>query len=275
MKKAVFSILVICGLQTALDAQTNLPSASTNTNGPAGSVAPTVVARTANSRVWARIGRQTNASGQVSLATNKAYTELATGLCVKGPDGSWTDAAPVLAPDNVLGGASASGTRHRVHFAINANTAGGAIHLVSPDGNVFDSRVYGLSYWDSASGKSVLLAPLQDSQGALASSNRVVYVDAFKGLKADLEYIFTKAGLEQNVILREQPPTPESLGLAAASTRLQALTEFFSPPVPQKRSLVVQGIKEDYLLNFGMMAIGMGKAFWFFRNFPVFSDWSF
>ena len=39
----------------------------------------------------------------MSLVTNKAYTELASGLCVQGPDGTWTDAVPVIAPDNVLG----------------------------------------------------------------------------------------------------------------------------------------------------------------------------
>ena len=80
------------------------------------------------------------------------------------------------------------------HFAGNANTAGGAVRLVAPDGKVFDSRVYGLSYWDSASGNSVLLAPLQDCGGTLVGSNRVVYTDAFKGLKADIAYSFTKAG---------------------------------------------------------------------------------
>ena len=55
----------------------------------------------------------------------------------------------------------------------------------------------------------------------------MVYADAFKGLKADIEYLVTKAGIEQNVILRESPPAPESVGLAAASSRFEVLTEFF------------------------------------------------
>ena len=95
-----------------------------------------------------------------------------------------------------------------MHFAGNANTAGGAVRLVAPDGKVFHSRVYGLAYWDTASGNNVLLAPLQDCQGTLVGSNRVVYANAFNGLKADIEYVFTKAGLEQNIILREQIPRP-------------------------------------------------------------------
>lgn len=242
-------------------AQTNSQPAPASTNTSAGGVAPTVIARTANSRVWARISSQTNADGQVSVVTNKAYTEMATGLCVQSRDGSWTDAAPVLAPDNVLGGASASGTRHQVHFALNANTVGGAIHLVAPDGKVFDSRVYGLSYWDTASGQSVLLAPLQDCQGVIAGKDWVIYADAFNGVKADLVYKFTKAGLEQDVILKEQPPTPDSLGLDPKTSRLQVLTEFFDPPAPQIKSRMFNNVEDDARLDFGGMIVGVGKAF--------------
>ena len=126
--------------------------------------------------------------------------------------------------DNVADGAAATQAGHKVHFAGNANTARGAVHLVAPDGKVFDSRVYGLSYWDSASGNSVLLAPLQDCGGTLVGSNRVVYTDAFKGLKADIAYSFTKAGIEQDIMLRERPPTPDSLGLdGRKATRIQVL----------------------------------------------------
>jgi hypothetical protein len=261
MRRIAFSILLGCGIQASLEAQTNSQPAPGDTNAPTANVAPTVVSRSANSRVWARISSQTNADGQVSLVTNKAYTEMATGLCVQGPDGSWSDAAPVIAPDNVLGGASVGGTRHQVHFAKNANTAGGAIHLVAPDGKVFDSRVYGLSYWDTASDKSVLLASIQDCQGVIGGKDLVVYADAFNGVKADLVYVFTKAGLEQDVVLKEQTPTPDSLGLDPRTTRLQILTEFFDPPTPVIRSRIFNGVEDDARLNFGGMIIGVGRAF--------------
>jgi hypothetical protein len=261
MKTIGFSLMLVCGFQASLQAQTNSPPASANTNAPAASVAPAIVGRSADSRVWARISSQTNASGQVSFTTNKAYTELASGLCVREPDGAWTDAAPVIAPDNVLGGASATGARHRVHFAIDANTASGAIHLVAPDGKVFDSRVYGLSYRDSATGSNILIAWLQSSQGQLLGKQRVVYLNAFSNLQADLEYVYTLAGLEQNLVLRESPASPAAYGLNPATTKLQLYTEFFSPPAPVKTSIQRNNTAEDILLDFGAAKIGMGQVF--------------
>lgn len=261
MKTIGFSLVLVCWLQASLEAQTNSPPASSDTNAPAASVAPTVVARSANSRVWARITSQTNAAGQVSLVTNKAYTELASGLCVQGPDGTWTDAVPVIAPDNVLGGASATGARHRVHFANDSDTAGGAIHFVSPDGNIFDSRVYGLSYRDLATGSNVLIASLQSSQGQVLGDHRVVYLNAFSNLQADLEYVYTLAGLEQNLVLRESPGSPAAYGLNPATTKMQIYTEFFSSPAPVKTSIERSNVAEDVLLDFGAAKIGMGQVF--------------
>jgi hypothetical protein len=196
----------------------------------------------------------------VSTVTNKAYTELASGLCYE-KDGRLVDAVEEITITN--GGASATQAQHKVHFAGNANTAGGAVRMRSRDGKTFATRVYGLSYWDPVSGTNILLAPLQDCQGTVVG-NRVVYTNAFQGLNADLEYVFTKSGLEQNVILRAQLPTPESIGtgLASASTRLEVLTEFFSPPVPNKTNTqVINNIADNTLLDFGAMRIGMGKAF--------------
>ena len=249
-------------LQASLYAQMNSQPAAPNTNGPAANVAATVIARSPSSRIWARITRQTNGAGQVSVVTNRAYTELGSGLCYE-KDGQLVDSVEEIDIDNVAGGASATQARHKVHFAPNANTAGGAVHLVAPDGKVFDSRVYGLAYWDTAGTNTVLLAPLQDCQGTLVGSNRVVYAKPFMAIKADIEYIFTKAGLEQNIILREQLPPPGSLGLAAASTRLEVLTEFFSPPAPQKRSRVSEGIEDDTSCS-----ILAGWALAWARRFP-------
>ena len=218
----------------------------------------TVISRAADSRVWAAISTNIGPSGEVTVQSN-GYTELASGLTYKkGPQ--WADAVEEL--ETVADGAASSGqTRHSVHFAGNINVPK-AIHLVSDDGKVFDSTVYGLSYWDRATGQSAVLARLQDSQGVMVGSNRVIYRDAFQGLKADVEYIFTKSGLEQNIIYREQIPPPESVGLThSQNVRLQVLTEFFAPPVPRKTTNLNDGIVEDVRLNFGAMTIGVGKTF--------------
>ena len=256
MKKIGFSLMLGCVLQISLAAQ----PASTNTIAPAASLPVTVLARSASSRIWARIASVTNDAGQVSHVTNNAYTELASGLCYE-KNGQWVDSVAQIDVDNVAGGASATQAPHNVHFANNANTAGGAIHLVTSDGKVFDSRVYGIAYWDIVSGSNVLLAPLQDCQGVIVGKNRVVYTNAFQGLNADLEYIVTKSGLEQNVILRERPPTPDSLGLDPATSRLQVLTEFFDPPAPVITSRLIDNVEDDAHLDFGPMFVGVGKAF--------------
>jgi len=190
MKTTGFSLLLGCLLQGSLAIQLAAQTLPPNTNTPSPSAAPTIVRRSANERLWARITSVTNDLGQVTLATNAAYTEVGSGLCyVK--DGQWTDAVEQI--DIVADGAAATQAASTVHFAGNANTAGGAIHMVAPDGSIFDSRVYGLGYWDSASGTNFLIAPLQDCAGTVMGDNIVLYTNAFKGLLADIEYTFTKS----------------------------------------------------------------------------------
>lgn len=174
----------------------------TTTNAGATNVTYSIVSRDANSRLWAKITLQTNAAGEVQFLTNNAYTELATGICYE--DGTnWADSVEEI--DIVADGASGTKTRHKVHFMGNANAPGGAVHLTTPDNKDFFSRVYGLAYWDSATGTNVLVAPLQDSAGVVVGNNRVVYTNAFSGsVSADIEYVYTLAGLEQNVVIRSQ-----------------------------------------------------------------------
>ena len=93
----------------------------------------------------------------------------------------------------------------------------------------------------------------------------MIYPDAFTDFKADLRYTYTKAGFEQDIILREQPPTPESLGLNPDTARLQVLTEFFDPPQPSIQSTPMQmetGLSlTDETLGFGQMQMVPGRAF--------------
>lgn len=256
MKRICLSAILDCMLQASVEAQPATTNAST------ARVAATIIARSASSRTWARITKQTNASGQITLVTNKAYVEVSPGICHTNSSGEWVDSSEDI--DIVADGAASTNAAHTVHFAGNVNAAGGTVHLVAPDKKVFDSRVYGLAYSDTVSGSNVLLAPLQDAQGVIVGTNIVLFTNAFKWLNADIEYIVTKAGLEQNIILREQVPDPASFGdgFNPKTTRLQVLTEFLSPPAPQKRTQVVNAIEDDILLNFGTMSIGPGKAFY-------------
>jgi len=211
-----------------------------------------------HSRVWSKVVSRTNQVGKVFTTTNQAYIELATGMSYWNA-GQLVDSVESLRI--VADGASGTQTRYTVHFMGNANTAGGAVTVNTADNKTFNSRVYGLSYWDGSTGASVLIGSLQDSQGQLVGNNQIVYANAFTGCNASIEYIYRKAGLEQDIILQSQLPSPNSLGLNNDSTRLQVLTEFFAPPVPQKTTVQRNGVPDDALLDFGDTKIGIGQAF--------------
>jgi hypothetical protein len=126
------------------------------------------------------------------------------------------------------GTAAATNGQHQAYLP--GDIYNGEIELVTPDGQQLYSRPMGLSYFDGTN--SVLIAELTNSIGVLTGNNQVIYPNAFTGFAADVRYTYTKAGFEQDIILLEQPPTPESFGLNPATTRLQVLTEFFNPPQP-------------------------------------------
>jgi len=184
--------------------------------------------------------------------------ELATGMNYL-KNGRWVESKEEI---NILpdGTAAATQGRHQSYFP--GDIYQGEIRLVTADGKTLRSRPVGLSYFDGTN--SVLIAELKDSTGWLVNSNQVVYPDAFTDFKADLRYTYTKAGFEQDIILREQPPDPASFGLNPETTRLQVLTEFFNPPQPKVLSRRVSsraGNLEDHGLSFGAMQMGQGKAF--------------
>ncbi len=220
----------------------------------------------ANSRVWQKIIRTVDDQGNTVLETNQAYVELASGLnhLVRG---QWVASKEEidLAPDG--SSAAATNGQHQVYFP--GNIYNGVIKLVTPDGKILRSQPVGLSYFDG--NNSVLIAELKDSTGALVGSNQIVYPDAFTDFKADLRYTYTRGSFEQDVILRQQPPDPTSLGLNPQTTRLQVLTEFFNPPQPSITAMTRStdaGNLEDDNLSFGATWMGQGRAFLLGANSP-------
>ena len=214
----------------------------------------------ADFQAWNRIEIFVDTKGNTVQITNLAYMELQTGMHYQ-EEGQWKDSREVI--ESYPGGAIARYGGHKVIFSENL-AADVVVDMEMPDGQRLQSRVLGLSYRDSASGKTVLIAEAQKSVGEILNENQVMYADAFGGVKADLRYTYTKAGLEQDVILRERPPTPESYGLDPKTTRLQVLTEFLSPPKPAMQSVKTSdaaGELEDQMLNFGSMQMGAGAAF--------------
>ncbi|MGH7953076.1 MAG: hypothetical protein ACREFE_14330, partial [Limisphaerales bacterium] len=214
----------------------------------------------ANQRVWQKIVRATDGQGNIVLTTNRSVVELATGLNYKdSTTGKWMPSREEI--DAYPGGAIAQYGQHKVIFANNLNVSG-AIDLQMPDGKEMRSDILGLGYYDIASGKSVLIAEIKDCQGQIVHSNQVIYADAFNGISANVKYIYTKAGLEQDVILLASPPSPETFGLSSTSSVLQVLTEFTSAPTPVIHVAATPSSPiPDELLDFGAMKMVRGKAF--------------
>ena len=256
------TIGMVCTLLTLGTLQTWADStvvASQQTSQPQKTLPPdtayTVIERGANHRVWEKTSYEPGQNG-VATPRKHRYTELATGMHYL-KNGQWVEAKEVIEPYPT--GAIARQGQYQVIFANNLKTAA-AIDQQTPEGKRIRSNILGLEYYDTSTGKSALIAEVQDSQGQLVAANQVLYPEAFQGLKADVQYTYKRGSFEQDVILREQPPAPETYGLNSATTVLEVLTEFINPP---KDQTLVHRQKRgtDTDVRWGKMGIGRGKAF--------------
>jgi hypothetical protein len=233
--------------------------------GPAGAAAVNVPAPTPfriveqglNHRIWQRETYEQLPNGQVATHVHKV-TEIAAGM-YHVQNEQLVESKEEIVP--YASGAIAQEGQYQVIFGNNLNSAG-AIDLQTPDGKRLTSNILGLGYYDSSTGQSVLLASIQDSQGALLSPNQVIYPNAFSGVSADVIYIYKRGGFSQDVILKAQLPTPESFGLNSATTKLEVMTEFINPPsetvtVNKDRT----GAEVDEEVAWGATRIGRGRAF--------------
>ena len=66
-----------------------------------------------------------------------------------------------------------------------------------------------------------MIAEVKDSIGTLVAPNQIVYSDAFTDILADYRITLSKAGVEADVILRQQLPSPSEYGLAPETTHLE------------------------------------------------------
>jgi len=212
----------------------------------------------ANHRVWQRQVFERAPDGRI-VSRPHQFTELASGMNYQDAQGNWVPSQEIIEPS--AQGAVAQQGQYQVIFANNLNTAG-AIDMHTPDGKELRSNILGLGYYDSSTGQAVLIAQIQDSYGALTADNQVMYSDAFDGVKADVQYTYRKGGFEQDVILREQPPTPDTFGMNPATTQLEVFTEFLNPPTATITDTMDDtGAMLDENISWGATQIGHGKAF--------------
>ena len=119
-----------------------------------------VIERGPHHRVWERLEYEPAPDGR-QIPRPHRYIELATGMHYW--DGSqWKESQELI--EAYPGGAVARHGQHKVIFTYNLATLG-AIDMELPDGNRLRSHVLGLSYFDTASGKNVLIAGVKDCTG--------------------------------------------------------------------------------------------------------------
>ena len=198
---------LICALATiCLLVGVSVKAQSTAVAQPVGT-APlmyTAVARDGNSCEWRSTNFDYDANGQ-RVAHVHSYTELGSGLNHL-VNGKWI---PSVETVDLLPDGTAAGTNcpHQVFFPIDISQ--GVITVITPDGQSIESRPSLLCYVDGTN--SATLAILKSSVGELVASNQVLYADAFDGIQADVLFTYTKAGLEQDIVLHQQPVLPESI----------------------------------------------------------------
>lgn len=125
----------------------------------------------------------------------------------------------------------------------------------------------------------VWIAKLKHSTGLLVSSNKVLYPDAFTGVKADLVMTYRRGGFESDLVFRQSPPAPHAYGLDDAGSTLQLFTEFFNTAEPEQ----IPAAEDEYYgisdstLKFGKMTMTRGKAFSVgnqnINAVPVYKSW--
>ena len=225
-----------------------------------GNATPQVTDRGPHHRTWSRFSYETNRQGQVITHTNTAYVELADGMHYRDPDTrQWVESDPrfEITPD---GHALARRGSHQVILAPNINSTN-AVDMQMPDGGRLVSRPVGLAFYDAVSGSNVMIATLKDCAGRWLPPNEVFYPDAFDGLHAGLRYTYSRQGLEQDVVLYENPGSPAAYGLDPRTTRLETWTEFFTAPTPRVKELPVEDGDEDERVEFGTTSLGQGRAY--------------
>jgi hypothetical protein len=157
----------------------------------------------------------------------------------------------------VPGGASALQGHHHVEWGLISTTP---VKITDPTGKALSFSVFGLAYYDAASGSNAAIGTLQTSEGAIVSPNGVLFTNCFSNVSADVLYSYTKAGLSQDIMLRQAPPAPSAYGLSDASAVFQVYTEWFDVDDPLATAVTNGAALDDTFLDFGAMRMGIGKA---------------
>jgi hypothetical protein len=200
---------------------------------------PQIVARDRDARTWAWES-ETVLPGGNSVRQPHRFVELGTGLCRWDGD-RWVDASAVL--ELIPGAAIGRSAQIQARFDQNLNTLG-AVTLSLPGGDggqqlEFQSHVLGIALTDVASGRSALIAEIQDCAGEVLPPNQVIYRNAVagNGLQCDVLFEYRLAGVSQSVVIRRSPSiTPADLDMDDGTCVLEVWNEVLTPVNPRRLS---------------------------------------
>ena len=219
------------------------------------------------------------------------HTELRNGMhYLEG--GEWKETVEEIVP-NGLGAESFRGPQ-KLNLSKTLN-AGGVVKITTTDGKVLKGGFVEVRYSDTATGKTVTLGKRSNSQIELIPPNKAIYRNITDGIAADLLITYSSSGVESDIVLRELPPSPESVGLNEESTTFQVVTEFSDCPafsigsgaIDVEQELQPGGEKRvrtlsDDTIDFGEARFANGTAYWARQapstnsadvSFPVAKQW--
>jgi hypothetical protein len=145
-----------------------------------------------------------------------------------------------------------------------------AVDVLALDGARLRWRLLGLALVDSASGRSLLLAEPKPCKAEWVDPVTILWRDALDPVVCEVRVTLLLAGVETDVVFRENLP-PElvaKLGLDPRATRVLILTEFIDPPeasterrlsAPDRHNPSQLDTDDD--VSFGFLRIGAGRTF--------------
>lgn len=223
------------------------------------SVTNNVIRRDADTAVQETVHTELDARGNSINITNH-YTTIANGLNIKTENGSYVPASTAIDLQQD-GSAVAQHTQHRVEFRPDITDVNGPVSFTRGDLKLV-SRPLCVSYYDTATGQSVLIAEFRSTAATLAQGDsKIVWPDCTTDFKCNLIVENQLSGMDQCLEILEQPPVPADFGLNNDSTRLELITEFLTPPQPLLKTQPKNNADDDLIVDFGAARMTVGKAF--------------
>lgn len=217
-----------------------------------------IVERGQDHAVYRQIKTISDSNG--SLTQTNQFTLLENGLHYF-ENGAWRESEDLV--ESFPDGAIARRGPNKAIFSHELNTDA-VFDIEASDGKRIRGAIRAIQLTDVSSRKSVVLGTVKDTATAqLFPPNKIVFADAFTGIKADVVLVWKHNSFSHDVILREQPELP--VDSDAANVRLEVVTEFIVDIAPELRKSPARSgdaaIEDDTVIHFGALAMVTGKAF--------------